>query len=418
MDVSLEYHVSESITSITGFNLKNTDVPAERVRERHFVRLHRKGFLALAGSLPPHLLSTLIVLGSYMAENRTSFTSSKHLGSLLGISRDAARDRLKALASISYNGVPLITISSSRRSVMAPLRYKVKFSSAVPLSSGGTHVTDEIWVKHFDEARELASQLSPEAHVTLLSLAVDMTETRTIRVPYRALAKRVGVTLTTAQSRIQELLKVGVITKLPSPNGNEYRIGDGVPLMFGAEEVPEEWGIELVEMSFSRIDENRWCTSSTPSFKKKKRIKDENTTQTVVVENSSVIKDQNQPIGTVRGEGKDSNNSQLNFASHVGGVLARQWVDQFGIDRCQEVWNRAKTARNPGGYMRKALTEHWVMPPSQEPIRKKQYWEITQAEREEVIERILGVSLNEPSPPVDKIKIFSDIKKMRLQLSR
>ena len=66
-------------------------------------------------------------------------------------------------------------------------------------------------------------------------------------------------TLATAQSRIEELLKVGAITKLPNTNGNEYRISDVVPLMFGAEDDPESWELERVEINLSCMSESRWC---------------------------------------------------------------------------------------------------------------------------------------------------------------
>ena len=382
MDVSLDYHVSETNISPMDINLANIDLPAETQGERRFVRLHRQGFLALVKVLPPHLLSTLVTLGSYMNEKRTSFTSSRQLSQILGISKEASRERLKALASISYAGVPLITVTSTRRSVMAPLHYKVKFSAVVPLSSGGAHVTDELWIKHFDEARGLVGQLSPEAHVTLLALAVDMTETRTLRVPFQALAKRLGIVPSTAQERIAELCKAGVIVKLSSPSGNEYQIGDDVPLMFGAEEDPENWDLQPVEIELVDVSTIGRLTDSAPHIKKNKRIKEEKTTTPAEITNNSSESKESVVVNFLIAEIKTESDSKrasentcelptqeenhyqgkgtLPFAAQVGNKNARVWVDRFGLERCQQVWERAQTATNPGGYMRRALEENWM----------------------------------------------------------
>ncbi len=124
---------------------------------KRFVRLHRKGFLALVPALPPHLLQTLVILSSYMGEQRTCVATSKQLSSDLGISREAARERIRGLAGVTVDGKPLITVKITRVHKHWPGRYHIKFSPLVPVTCGGGDVTDEVWIKHFDAARDLGS---------------------------------------------------------------------------------------------------------------------------------------------------------------------------------------------------------------------------------------------------------------------
>jgi hypothetical protein len=96
--------------------------------------------------------------------------TSKRLSSDLGISREPARERLKALATITVGVRPLITVDMTKAHTYWPGQYHIRFSSLVPVTCGGGEVRDELRVKHFDESRALVKQLSPEAHVTLLAL--------------------------------------------------------------------------------------------------------------------------------------------------------------------------------------------------------------------------------------------------------
>lgn len=189
------------------------------------------------------------------------------------------------------------------------------------------------------------------------------------------------MTLAAAQHRIEELLKVGVITKLANPNGNEYRISDVVPLMFGAEDDPEGWELEKVEINLASVSENRWCTSSDPHIKRRKELKEKTTDQSVAtvpapVKSGSVvvnfaINEKPTESGSKRvSEGTYEQPTQeqkpgheektLPFTAEVGSKNSRQFVERFGLERCQEVWDKAQTARNAGGYMRRALEENWV----------------------------------------------------------
>ena len=173
--------------------------------------INRKGFLALVPALAAHILQALMPLSSYMGEQRTCVMTSKQLSSDLGISREAARDGLKALAAITVGAKLAITVEMNRTHTYWPGQYHIRFSPLVPVTCRGGEVRDELWVKHFDQARALAQQLSPEAHVRLLALVVDMTETRTLRAPFQAPAKRLGISPSNAQERITELCKAKIL---------------------------------------------------------------------------------------------------------------------------------------------------------------------------------------------------------------
>lgn len=357
----LVYHGQKSrITKLCDFpNIAYTDlaIPAgeergEMLLSKRFTRLHRKGFLALVPVLQPHILQTLIVLSTYMGEARTCITTSKRLSDDLGISRDAARERLKALASVTIAGSPLLTVEMTRSHTYWPGQYHISFSPLVPVTCGGEEVRDEFWVKHFDEARALAKQLSPEAYVTLLALAIDMTETRTLRVPFQALAKRLGVSPSNAQKRITELCQTGVIRKLASAAGNEYYISDVVPLMFGAEDDPENWELEPQEIKLADITQLERLTCLDPHIKRRKELKERTTTLGKKAKLEYVL-------GPVVVQKPAIKENPLPFADCAGTTISSQWVERFGLERCQEVWAKAQGAKNPGGYMRMALEQGW-----------------------------------------------------------
>ncbi len=373
-----------------------------------------------------------------MGEQRTCVMTSKQLSSDLGVSRETARERLKTLTAVTVDGRPLITVEMTRAQTYWPGQYHIRFSSVVPVTCGGGDVKDELWVKHFDEARSLAKQLSPEAHVTLLALAVEMTETRILRVPFQALAKRLGVVPSTAQERITELCKAGMIVKLSSPSGNEYRISDDVPLMFGAEEDPAGWELEPQEIELADVSRLERLTGSGPHIKRRKELKEEKTT-TQVMENSSG--NTNSVVGNpstnrkstkpdlsqvVTGEKSSASGAQkaamneeaLPFAAQVGSKNSRQWVERFGLDRCQEVWDKAQSARNAGGYMRKALEENWMWPESgkRTGVREWRYWDVSAEERAATAEKLLGIKLDLSGPIVDRDKVLAEIPDLRRKL--
>ena len=374
-----------------------------------------------------------------MGEQRTCVMTSKHLSADLGISRDAARERLKALASVTIAGSPLLTVEMTRSHTYWPGQYHISFSPLVPVTCGGGEVRDELWVKHFDEARALAKQLSPEAYVTLLALAIDMTETRTLRVPFQALAKRLGVSPSNAQKRITELCQTGVIRKLANPAGNEYYISDVVPLMFGAEDDPENWELEPQEIKLADITRLERLTCLDPHIKRRKELKEEKTTTPQVVENSSENTDSvvgnptanrkptepdlSQVVtgekSSVSGAQKAAMNGEtLPFAAQVGSKNSRQWVERFGLDRCQEVWDKAQSARNAGGYMRKALEENWMWPESgkRTGVREWRYWDVSAEERAATAEKLLGIKLDLSGPIVDRDKVLAEIPDLRRKL--
>ncbi len=68
-----------------------------------------------------------------MGEQRTCVMTSKQLSSDLGISREAARDRLKALAAITVGAKLAITVEKNRTHTYWPGRYHIRFSPSCPL---------------------------------------------------------------------------------------------------------------------------------------------------------------------------------------------------------------------------------------------------------------------------------------------
>jgi hypothetical protein len=107
------------------------------------------------------------------------------------------------------------------------------------------------------------------------------------------------------------------------------------------------------------------------------------------------------------------------FAIHVGSKNSRQWVERFGLERCQEVWDKARTAKNAGGYMRKALEEKWMWPESGKRIgvREWRYWDVSAEERALTAEKLLGIKLDISGPIVDRDKVLAEIPNLRRKLS-
>lgn len=62
----------------------------------------------------------------------------------------------------------------------------------------------------------------------------------------------------------------------------------------------------------------------------------------------------------------DAQSPRERLAALVGPVLAREWLEQYGPERVSEVlrWSAAKARRNPGGFIRRALEQAWVAPPT------------------------------------------------------
>jgi hypothetical protein len=322
---------------------------------------------------------------------------------------------------LAVDGEPLITIQLVRPEPHKPARYGIRFSENVPVTCGNGLVTDEVWIKHFDSGRSLAKTLSSEAYTTLLSLAVDMTEERKVSVSFRTLARRRGRATSTTQLAVQELVSKRLLEKIPSFDGNQYRVPEDLPLRFGGVQDPRTCGLQLKEI-FSERAGVIACTDLDPNIlndlKEEKEVK-EKTTQfeegfsflsrpsdrTVVV--MEAVKEK-QPqsasdpisLGTPdclprekphmeEGDGKDCAELKLlegqgrgdyagallsphadpvlialaadpvPFVAAIGAEAAKRWISQYGLERCMEVWGKAQTAHNPGGYMRKALEEGW-----------------------------------------------------------
>ncbi len=208
-----------------------------------------------------------------------------------------------------------------------------------------------------------------------------MTETRALRVPFQALAQRTGISPSNAQARIAELCETGTIIKLSNPTGNRYRISDNVPLMFGAEDDPETWELELQEITLADPTQIERLTCLDPHIKRRKELKEQTTTPSEISQRPSRS---HRPVVETSSPNKNATESDLNqvdhgnespasgarktaisgedlaFAAQVGSKTARQWVGRFGLERCQEVWGKAQSARNAGGYMRRALEENWM----------------------------------------------------------
>ncbi len=336
------------------------------VTEDRFVRLHRNGWLALVSKVDPHLLQTLIVLASYSNVDRQAWISSKSLADTLFISRKAARERIAALADLRVDGKPLITVTMTRRHPRAPGRYVIKFSEAVPVSCGGADVTDESWIKHFDEARELAGKLSAGAHVTLLTLAVEMLESRIVRATYDELAERLGVARSTAQDRIAELVGAGVIEKVGSPGGNHYRVREKVPLRFGGEDDPELWEHDYVDIELAPIPPQARYTGSAPHIKRVKELRKNKQAFGVKTPAKAIIVDLSKEENEEIPEG-------------ISRKVWLNWVALYGSERVSEVFEGAKGKKNPGGWARSALEGAWTLAPTKVEMQGACFWRIDQA---------------------------------------
>ena len=335
------------------------------VTEDRFVRLHRNGWLALVSKVEPYLLQTLIVLASYSNVDRQAWISSKSLADTLLVSRKAARQRIAALADLRVDGKPLVTVTMTRRHQRAPGRYVIKFSEAVPISCGGADVTEEIWVKHFDEARELAGKLSAGAHVTLLTLAVEMLESRIVRATYDELAERLGVVRSTAQDRIAELVGAGVIEKIGSPGGNYYRVREKVPLRFGGEDDPELWEHDYVDIELAPIPPQARYTGSAPHFKRVKELKKTNRILGMETEARPLVVDL-------------SNEETKEIPEGISRKVWLNWIGVYGEDRVSEVIEAAKGKKNPGGWARSALEGAWTLAPTKVEMQGACFWRIDQ----------------------------------------
>ena len=383
-----------------------------------FTRIHAEGYLKFFIVVPPHLLETLIHLASFIGETRSCHTSLRQLAKELGLTVEAARDRLWELAGLAVGGEPLIHIVMVRPEPHKPARYSIEISDAVPVTCGNGLVTHEVWIKHFDEARALARQLSPEAYVTLLALAVDMTEEREVGDSLRRLAHRWRRALSTVQRAIDELVVAGLLEKMAGPRGNSYRIPEIVPLRFGGvQDSRATW--QHLKDAFGEGSGGGECTDLDHHILKElKEVKEVGETTTPAGEGLSLVLDEEgvvvnlaamenpaspKPVlletpDCAEGEKCDTRDSDDGvgseftsvasrektlgwasakltpcvdptsvmlaedpalFVAAVGQKSALQWLREYGDGRCMEVWGKAQTARNPVGYMRKALEEGW-----------------------------------------------------------
>ncbi len=66
-----------------------------------------------------------------MGEQRTCVMTSKRLSSDLGISREAARDRIHDLAAFTIGGRPLIRVRMTRAFPRGPGRFHITYKSGV-----------------------------------------------------------------------------------------------------------------------------------------------------------------------------------------------------------------------------------------------------------------------------------------------
>jgi len=325
-----------------------------------------------------------------------------------------------------------------------PARYGISFSELVPVTCGNGLVTGQRWVKYFEQAKALTQSLSPEAFVTLLALCTEMDEERILRVPMAELSRKLGISQSNAAVRISELVEKGMITKVSDPIGNVYEITDRVPIRYGGDDNCEAWD-ELPILEFTT---EGGYTCSFLHIKKNKRLKEEKTTTQVGEEHSpqpsagsavvnEAVREQPQSVPEPvfpetpdcipgekphmeEGDGKDCAELKLlegqgrgdyagallsphvdpvlialaadpvPFVAAIGAEAAKRWISQYGLERCMEVWGKAQTAHNPGGYMRKALEQGWKWPKPQEVVQPRRPWERTAEQRAEIAEKFFG----------------------------
>ena len=440
-----------------------------------FTRIHAEGYLKFFTVVPSHLLETLIHLASFIGETRSCHTSLRQLAKELGLTVEAARDRLWELAGLAVGGEPLIHIEMVRAAPHKPARYGIHISDAVPVTCGNGLVTHEVWIKHFDEARALAKEVSPEAYVTLLALAVEMTEEREVGDSLRRLADRWSRALSTVQRAIGELVAAGLLEKMVSPRGNSYRIPEIVPLRFGGvQDSRATW--QHLKDAFGEGSGGWECTDLDHHILKElKEVKEVGETTTPAGEGLSLVPDEEgvvvnlaamenpaspKPVlletpDCAEGEKCDTRDSddgvgseftsvasreetlgwagaqsapRVNptlvgkaedprpFVAAVGRENVRRWFGQFGPARCMEVWAKAEAARNPVGYMRRALEQNWQWAEPQEAVRPRRYWEVTPEERAEaqaaIGEKYFGVPRGGDTGLADRAEVLAGLWEM------
>ena len=101
--VSVESQTEYSVTS---------GATETRIFVKFYVEAVRSGMIA---DLGPERLQTLLVLASFMNADGTCYPTQWQIAKSLGVSRETAGRRIKALSDYRWNGKPLILRERKRR---------------------------------------------------------------------------------------------------------------------------------------------------------------------------------------------------------------------------------------------------------------------------------------------------------------